>query len=686
MRFISYPEPYTSATWPEWQSVADSIMSAAQADPSIHYIVTYGHRPAYSTGAHTGETRLATILSALGDKYSKYVLNLNGHSHDYERYAPIHGVVNITVSGGGSTLEPPWTATDPRTAFRAMHLEHVAVDVTSTSLTVQAICGPATPQDDTTCSQGSVLDSVTIAAPPDHDNPPAAAVSLSASSGAAPLVVTANASASSDSDATPIASYAYDFGDGTTLAAQANPTATHTYVTAGTYTVTVTVTDTAGRPATASGTVTVTPAQADLPPTAGLTVTPSAGTTPLTVTADASTSTDDHGIVSYAFDFGDGSSAGPQSGATATHVYTTAGTYTLTARVTDTGGQTSVATRPVTASVNDQPPVAKLAVRPATGPAPLSVTADASTSTDDHGIATYAFDFGDGSTAGPQAGATASHRYLNPGSYQLVVTVTDGSGQTNTSSVTVTSLDDPPPVAVLAVTPSTGRAPTLVTADASGSTDTGPTPIASYRFDFGDGTVIGPQAGATAQHTYVNIGTYTVSVAVTDTAGQVSTTTKSVKVLIAAGTNFVTNGGFETATTGWNVGGRTGITLNRVADGHTGTYAAILANTTSTTAADCTLNDSPDSVTKTDGGTYTASLWVKAPTAGAKLTLRIREYSGSTNVGQKTVTATLTTTWSQVSLPYTPTAAGDDLDLTAYLSNAAPGTCFEADDVTEAVS
>ena len=47
------------------------------------------------------------------------------------------------------------------------------------------------------------------------------------------------------------------------------------------------------------------------------------------------------------------------------------------------------------------------------------------------------------------------------------------------------------PTALLTVTPNSGTAPLSVTADGSGSTDADGT-IVSYRFDFGDGTVIGP--------------------------------------------------------------------------------------------------------------------------------------------------------------------------------------------------
>ena len=103
VRFISYPEPYASETWPDWQAKATAIFAAAQAAPAINYIVTFGHRPAYSTGYHAGDTTLAKILGTFGNRFPKYVLNFNGHSHDYERFQPIDHVTHITAAGGGSS-------------------------------------------------------------------------------------------------------------------------------------------------------------------------------------------------------------------------------------------------------------------------------------------------------------------------------------------------------------------------------------------------------------------------------------------------------------------------------------------------------------------------------------------------------------------------------------------------------
>jgi Ca2+-binding RTX toxin-like protein/pimeloyl-ACP methyl ester carboxylesterase len=80
----------------------------------------------------------------------------------------------------------------------------------------------------------------------------------------------------------------------------------------------------------------------DLPPEADLVVTDTA----LEIEADASGSTDDNGIVSYDWDFGDGTT---RSGAEVeTHVFGAAGTYTVTVEVTDTIGQTDSASVEVT--------------------------------------------------------------------------------------------------------------------------------------------------------------------------------------------------------------------------------------------------------------------------------------------------------------------------------------------------
>jgi parallel beta-helix repeat protein len=331
--------------------------------------------------------------------------------------------------------------------------------------------------------------------------------------------------------------------------------------------------------------------------------------------------------------------------------------------------------------LRDLPPSAALTVAPDSGLVDLDVTADASASSDNDGsspIESYSFDFGDGSpAAGPQAGATATHTYTQAGTYTVTVTVRDTAGLTSTASDTVTVTDDPPAAAV-SVTPSSGLAPLAVVADASTSTDGDGTPIESYTFDFGDGsTPVGPQAGATATHTYTAGGTYTITVTVTDEAGLSSTATAQV----VASANLVRNPGFESDTSGWNTSGSgANVVLSRVGDGHTGGWAAKLENT-GTTSSTCTLNDSPNWAARTSAGEYTASLWVRAPAAGAVLKLRLREYVGPTLAGSAMTQVTLTTSWQQVTVTYRPASPGSStLDYNAYVVGAAPGTCFFADD------
>jgi len=266
--------------------------------------------------------------------------------------------------------------------------------------------------------------------------PVSAVITSNTLSGPTPLAISFSASSSTGS----LVSYQWDFGDGATATGN---TATHSYNTAGTYTTRLTVADAAGLTSTTTATVTVTAAiVAATPPTAVISSSTAAGAAPLSVSFNGSGSTaiSPATIASYAWSFGDGSSA---TGAGASHNFTSAGTYTTTLTVTDSKGLTNATSTPIVvtaappAATTNKTPTAAIAATPPSGTIPLVVSFDASGSTDTDGsIATYVWNFGDGSTA---TGKTVSHTYNTAASYSATLKVTDNQGATNTTSTTITA-------------------------------------------------------------------------------------------------------------------------------------------------------------------------------------------------------------------------------------------------------
>jgi parallel beta-helix repeat protein len=269
---------------------------------------------------------------------------------------------------------------------------------------------------------------------------------------------------------------------------------------------------------------------------------------------------------------------------------------------------------------------------------------------------------------------TPASGYEGPDTFNY--TLSDGAGGSATGRVDLKV--DAVPVARISASPASGSAPLTVTANASASTDTALYPIATYRFSFGDGTVIGPQASPTASHTLTSSGDFPVRVTVTDTAGLASTKTTLVRV----SRELVGNRGFETSTTGW-AGSPTGVTVTRsLTSPHSGLQTGKVTNTLASPTS-CTLNDSPNWAISSQAGTYRASMWVRAGVVGSELKLRIREYAGAVLAGSQVATIDLTNNWQLVSLTYTPVSPeASTIDLNAFVSSAPTGTCFFVDDVS----
>ena len=157
------------------------------------------------------------------------------------------------------------------------------------------------------------------------------------------------------------------------------------------------------------------------------------------------------------------------------------------------------------------------------------VVFDGSASTDDVGIVSYVWNFGDGASG---SGQRATHDYAVPGTYQATLTVTDGSGGADTSAPqTVTVAANTAPSAVFTFSPTPPRTGSAVSFNAAQSTAALGQQIVSYEWDFGDGT---PHVGGIAPfHTYALAGTYTVTLVVTDSAGQKNATSRSITIVAA---------------------------------------------------------------------------------------------------------------------------------------------------------
>jgi len=221
----------------------------------------------------------------------------------------------------------------------------------------------------------------------------------------------------------------------------------HTYDNPGLYIVTLTVTDLNGKEGNDTVTITVNEAEA---PTAKINTTPTTVGEIVTITAlstvyfDAYESATDPEcefgceIVSYVWDFGDGSSG---IGITTNHTYSNIGTYTAMLTVTDSNGKKGYDSVKIEVK---KVPIAKINTVPVAVGEIVTITAlstvyfDAYESTSDSGIVSYAWNFGDGSTGG--AGITTSHTYSGgTADYTAIVilTITDANGYKAYDSVEI---------------------------------------------------------------------------------------------------------------------------------------------------------------------------------------------------------------------------------------------------------
>ena len=141
------------------------------------------------------------------------------------------------------------------------------------------------------------------------------------------------------------------------------------------------------------------------------------------------TSTDDNGVVSRSWNFGDGNSS---ASANPSHSYAAAGSYTVSLTVTDAEGLRDTSSQTVTVSNGGQNEAPVASFTASTSGLTASFT---NSSTDDNGIVAYNWSFGDGRSSSAQ---NPSHTYPSAGTYSVTLTVTDAEGLSDSTSQSIT--------------------------------------------------------------------------------------------------------------------------------------------------------------------------------------------------------------------------------------------------------
>src|SRR6266850_1801292 len=246
----------------------------------------------------------------------------------------------------------------------------------------------------------------------------------------------------------------------------------------------------------------------------------------------------DRQIVSYLWDFGDGSAGA--SGLLVSHAYNAFGTYTVKLTVTDDNVPAKSDNASVEIAVNqgNRAPVAN-----ADGPyfADLGGTffLDGRSSVDPDAV------FGDSivsyewlvggrlAASGGRPEFTAGQvNLLGAGVHAVELRVVDEFGLVGSASSTLTVYNNEP-TASFTATPNPGAPAQLIYFDASASTHGRPDRTMFFAWDFGDGSPVA--TGMTAQHAYSAFGTYAATLTVTDNNVPAKTDTASATILVDQG-------------------------------------------------------------------------------------------------------------------------------------------------------
>ena len=228
-------------------------------------------------------------------------------------------------------------------------------------------------------------------------------------------------------------------------------------------------------------------------------------------------------LVSYLWNFGDGSTSTDKS---PSHIFASSGSKTVSLLVAQVNDPGKFASASMIVDIKDDPtgtsPVVTIVASQRSGANPLFVTF--ATSIEDASKFTFQWDFGDGSTS---TDSVPSHVFINSGAQEATFTVSlmvipkDNPNVFGTDSVEITvspssilntapviqSVFGNPPVATL-------NEPVVFTTVANDFEGD----FLSYRYDFGDGSK-STETQSVQTHAYSSAGAYNVVVTVTDSHG-----------------------------------------------------------------------------------------------------------------------------------------------------------------------
>jgi PKD repeat protein len=411
----------------------------------------------------------------------------------------------------------------------------------------------------------------------------------------------------SSDDEGPLVAWNWNFGDNQTADVQ-NPE--HIYSAPGKYRVVLTVTDSGGLQVSGTIEITVEP-PGNNPPIANFSF--SQQNRKLVIDFIDTSSDTDGAITTWNWNFGDNSTDTVQN---PSHTYLADGTYQVTLTVTDNGGKSNSITKNVVVNplVNQSPVISNI-TGTQTSFKPL-VGKFTETSSDPDGFITkWDWNFGDGhtfTTTDPTL-KNPTNTYLFPGSYTVVLNVTDdglpdGTNKKTNSSTIQFVVEPPPanqpPVALFSININNVLAPTTIiftdlSTDADGQ-------IVSWLWEFESGSALFYNRQTyqkTVSHTFSKSGTYPVRLTVTDDGNSTNTYVFEIvvknnfpvailsafpnPVLSKTQVNFFGNNSYDTdgniTKYAWDFGDGVTISQGTTAETHTysrpGTYRASLTVT-----------------------------------------------------------------------------------------------------------